>query len=75
MSPGNSSKRSLLVAGPAKKSLFCFITFNIQGAHFLTEDEAQRIFKGVDRDNDEKFTLEDLKKEANKYVAIETGVP
>lgn len=46
-----------------------------QGAHFVTEDEAKRIFQGVDRDNDEKFTLEDLKKEANKYVAIEAGVP
>ena len=46
-----------------------------QGAHFITEDEAKRIFKGVDRDNDERFTLEDLKKEANKYLAIETGVP
>ena len=47
----------------------------VQGAHFVTEDEAKRIFQGVDRDNDDKFTLEDLKKEANKYVAIETGVP
>ena len=48
---------------------------NIQGAHFLTEDEAKRIYKGVDRNNDERFTLDDLKKEANKYLAIETGVP
>ena len=47
----------------------------MQSAHFLSEEEARRIFRGVDRDNDQRFTLEELKREANKYVAIETGVP
>ena len=47
----------------------------LQSAHFLSEEEARRIFRGVDRDNDQRFTLEELKREANKYVAIETGVP
>lgn len=46
-----------------------------QSAHFMTEEEAKRIFQGVDRDNDERFTLEELRREANKYIAIETGVP
>ena len=41
----------------------------------MTEEEAKRIFQGVDRDNDERFTLEELRREANKYVAIDTGVP
>ena len=42
---------------------------------FLNEDDARRIFRGVDRDDDEKITIEDLKREANKYVAIENGLP
>lgn len=46
-----------------------------KGAHFVDENEAMRIFKGVDRDNDDKITLEDLRQQANKYVHIETGVP
>ena len=46
-----------------------------QSAFFLNEDDARRIFRGVDRDDDEKITIEDLKREANKYVAIENGLP
>ena len=41
----------------------------------MTEEEAKRIFDGVDKDKDEKITLEELRKEANKFVSIETGVP
>jgi len=46
-----------------------------KNAFFLNEDDARRIFRGVDRDDDEKITIEDLKREANKYVAIENGLP
>merc|ERR1711953_1136803 len=46
-----------------------------KNAFFLNEDDARRIFRGVDRDDDEKITIEDLQREANKYVAIENGLP
>ena len=42
----------------------------------MTEEDARKIFEGLARHNDEeRFTLEQLRTEANKFVSIEAGVP